>query len=230
EARLVGRTIRSLHDAARAAGRRFEIIVADDASTDGTAGVAREHGARVVRIDRRQIAAARNAGARAARGDALVFVDADTVLPATTLRAALRALESGVVAGGAAIRFDGRVPHLAHSVFSLLGEFLCRSFGFAPGCFVFCTRAAFEAAGGFDEGYFAGEEVWLSRKLRRQGRFVILSTPVVTSGRKVRAYSGWEILALFARQLWMGRDGGRSRDGLEIFYGPRRPDPGEHSR
>src|SRR5215469_7002602 len=58
-----------------AADRQYEITVVDDASTDGTPEVARNAGAKVVSIHRRQIAAARNAGARASHGDILFFVD-----------------------------------------------------------------------------------------------------------------------------------------------------------
>src|SRR3954447_22566576 len=74
EEALLPRTLAALTAAARALAESFEIVVGDDASTDRTAQVAREHGARVVRVERRQIAAARNAGARAAAGELLVFI------------------------------------------------------------------------------------------------------------------------------------------------------------
>src|SRR5438105_6632938 len=92
EERLLGPTLRSIHAAARAAGEPYEVIVADDASTDRTTAVAEENGAQVVRIARRQIAAARNAGARQARGEYFIFVDADTVINEGVIRAALQAL------------------------------------------------------------------------------------------------------------------------------------------
>src|SRR5688572_21460895 len=82
---LLGRTLRALDDAARGLGEPFEIIVVDDASTDRTADVAREHGARVVSVNRRQIAATRNAGAREASGELLFFIDADTVVTAAAV-------------------------------------------------------------------------------------------------------------------------------------------------
>ena len=77
EQACLGRTVQAIHAAARATGRPYEVIVVDDASTDATAEVARKHDATVVSINRRQIAASRNAGGRTARGERLLFVDAD---------------------------------------------------------------------------------------------------------------------------------------------------------
>ena len=85
-----------------AKNRQYEVIVADDASTDGTAKVARDAGAKVVSINRRQIAAARNAGANAASGDILLFVDADTRINEKHLSGAIAALQDGYAGGGAA--------------------------------------------------------------------------------------------------------------------------------
>jgi glycosyltransferase involved in cell wall biosynthesis len=227
------RTLRSIHDAARAAGHdaasasgeTYEIVVADDASDDRTAEIAGALGARVVRVAHRQIAATRNSGARAARGEVLVFVDADTAIDADVLRGALDALRDGAIGGGAGVRFDGRVPLYAR----VLTRALCVSFRrlrFACGCFVFCTRAAFEAAGGFDETMFGGEEIEISRALIRQGRFVVLRACVLSSGRKMRTHSAFEILSTLIRAGIRGKRGVRRREGMELWYGDRRPDPG----
>src|SRR5207253_1097700 len=107
---LLGRTLRAVNEAARSLGEPFEVVVVDDASTDGTAAVAREHGARVVAANHRQIAATRNAGAREAHGEMLIFVDADTVVTAAAVAAAAGAMRAGAAGGGCAFRFDGRLP------------------------------------------------------------------------------------------------------------------------
>ena len=57
------------------------------------------------------------------------------------------------------------------------------------GTFLFCTRSAFQATGGFNEKYYAAEEVAFVAALKLQGRFVILSETVITSGRKFREHS-----------------------------------------
>jgi len=221
---LLGRTLRAVNDAVRPLGEEFEVVVADDASTDGTAAVALEHGARVVPVNHRQIAATRNAGAQAVHGEMLIFVDADTVVAAAAVRAAIKALRAGAVGGGCAVRFDGRLP-LYGRLMEAIALPLYRALGLASGCFLFCTRAAFYAAGGFDERLFAAEEAALSRALGRQGRFVVLREYVTTSGRKLRAYSGREILVMLARLAVAGPEAVRQRQGLDIWYGERRTDP-----
>ena len=120
-------------------GETCEIVVVDDASSDNTARIAESAGARVVRSTRRQIAAARNAGAAAASGALLLFVDADTLVSPALVSAALRAIRDGAVGGGATLRFDKPMPRWARI---WLPAFLwCYArFGLAAGCFIFCTK------------------------------------------------------------------------------------------
>ncbi len=94
---LIGQALSALQKAAQASGDPFEIIVVDDASTDATAAIAQEHGARVISVQYRQIAATRNAGARQARGEFLFFVDADTLATPKAVAAGIKALRSGAI-------------------------------------------------------------------------------------------------------------------------------------
>ena len=224
EEALIGRTLDALNRAAESIGEPFEIVVADDASSDRTAAIAEARGARLTRVNLRQIAATRNAGAREAIGDKLIFVDADTVVSEQVVRTAIEAMNKGAAGGGSAVSFDGPLPRYAELVHPTLVR-LFRATGLACGCFLFCTRRAFEAAGGFDEKLFASEEIAMSRALKRQGRFVVLRESVVTSGRKLRMYSGKQVLRLFAGLLLAGPKALRRRDGLEVWYGGAREDP-----
>jgi glycosyltransferase involved in cell wall biosynthesis len=214
-------TLERLNAALASAGRPYELIVVDDASTDRTPEIARSAGARVERVEKRQIAAVRNAGAAIARGRFLVFVDADTLLPDDTLRAALEALDRGAVGGGALVGMEGPVPLLLRPC---LWAFMAvwRWLGYAAGCFVFCVRADFRAVGGFDERYFASEEVWLSKALQARGPFRIVGPPVVTSGRKLRTRRPLELLLYSIRLLLKGPQGCQRREGLELWYDGRR--------
>ena len=222
EARLIGSTIEALRAAALACGEPYEIIAVDDDSTDATAEAARHAGARVVAVKARQIAAVRNAGAREACGDRFVFVDADTIVTPAALREVVAAFAAGAVGGGAPVRFDGPVP-LWGRVGIRLWLMVQRVAGLASGCLLFATREAFEACGGFDPGLYVAEDVDLSRRLRRRGRFVIIGEPVVTSGRMVRTFGFWEMAGIALGALRHGFLFHRRRTGH--WYVARREAP-----
>ncbi|MGH6609420.1 MAG: glycosyltransferase [Burkholderiaceae bacterium] len=221
---LLPATLLSIRSAADACALQYELIVADDASSDRTAQVAQALGAHVVTVHHRQISATRNSGARASRGQLLVFVDADTRIDSLVLRAALRVMAEGAVGGGAVVRFDGVVPLYARTLLPALTTCM-RATRLAAGCFVFCTRSAFDDVGGFDQRLFGAEEIALSAALKKLGRFVIVNQPVVTSGRKLRTYSLVEILQLTVRFALSGRKMLERRDQLGLWYDPRREDP-----
>jgi hypothetical protein len=187
--------------------------------------IAEQHGALVIHVANRQIAATRNAGARVARGDVLFFVDADTLANSDAVHAALDALRRGAVGGGCLFRFDGAVPLWTHIVLYPAVAISARLLKLVGGCFLFCTREAFEAVGGFCERYYAAEEAAFVKALKRIGRFVVPSPTVITSGRKLRAYSAWRIIREVSRWVIAGPESFSRREGLEIWYGERVADP-----
>src|SRR5882762_2123001 len=214
-------TLEAIRAAASGAAQPWEIIVVDDASTDATAEIADQAGARVVSINRRQIAAARNAGARAARGEYLFFVDADTRINQTHVTEAMTLLKAGYTGGGARGVMDGFIPLWSRI---LLHAFCALYFGLnlGAGAFLFTTRRNFEATGGFDEQYFAGEEVYFSLALRKLGRFKVLREPVLTSGRKLRMYPAKEILGTLFIMILGGPRMAWSRARLRLWYDGKR--------
>jgi len=221
---LIAGTLTALRDAARSAGEPHEILVVDDGSSDRTAAVAQELGVQVVRVNYRQISATRNAGAREASGDRLVFVDADTRVHGALVRAAVEAMRAGAVGGGSIVRFDEPLPAYARLLVPLLVA-LMRSARLAAGCFLFCTREAFDAVGGFDEKVYGAEEIFMSQALGRQGRFVVLRECAITSGRKLRLHSGRELLRAMMHLFSGGLRSVESREALDLWYHPRREDP-----
>ena len=214
-------TLEAIRAAASGAALPWEIIVVDDASTDATPEIAEQAGARVVSIHRRQIAAARNAGARAAQGEYLFFVDADTRINQTHVTEAMTLLEAGYTGGGARGVMDGFIPLWSRI---LLHAFCTLYFGLnlGAGAFLFTTRRNFRATGGFDEQYFAGEEVYFSLALRKLGRFKVLREAVLTSGRKLRMYSAKEILGTLFIMIFGGPRMARSRARLHLWYDGKR--------
>ena len=224
EQACLGGTLRAIHESARAADVPYEIVVANDASTDATAEVARENGARVVSVSHRQIAATRNSGARAAGGERLFFVDADTTINAGAVAEALKLMDKGAVGGGGPVRFgkDEVVPLYIRLV-SLFQVAFAKAGGFTGGAFMFCTREAFRATGGFNEQLFWAEEGYFILKLKREGRFVVLWKPVLTSGRRFRTTHGAQALSLCMRAILSPRKLFTQRAAVEkIWYDSNR--------
>jgi cellulose synthase/poly-beta-1,6-N-acetylglucosamine synthase-like glycosyltransferase len=186
------------------------------------------HGARLVSVAHRQIAATRNSGARAANGDLLIFVDADTIVNEAVVRSAVEVLRAGAVGGGAGVEFDESVPLYARLLLSVL-VWSFRTTRLAAGCYLFCTRSAFVAVGGFDEAYYGAEELVMSRALKRYGKFVVLRQAVTTSGRKLRTHSAREILMLIGRVALRGPEAVKQRKGMELWYAERREDPKQNA-
>jgi glycosyltransferase involved in cell wall biosynthesis len=211
----------ALRVAADKSGQPYEIIVVDDDSSDATAEIAGRAGAIVIPVRRRQIAAVRNAGAAAARGEVLFFVDADTQISPEHISGALRALAAGCVGGGARVTTDGSLPLWGHIfVWAFCTIYFAVNLG--AGAFLFTTRENFRAAGGFDEQLFAGEEVYFTLALKKLGRFKLLREPVITSGRKLRMHSARHIFSQSIAIVFRGRRGVESRDKLDIWYDGKR--------
>ena len=146
---------------------RGEVIVTDNNSTDRTAEIARKAGATVVFEEHQQISRSRNTGAKNSNVKYIIFVDSDTQISAKLLQKTLLRLESGkICGGGTTVEFDGKLTFLTKR---FLESWLVISqiFKFACGAYVFCTRDAFNETGGFDEQYYASEEIHFSKALQR---------------------------------------------------------------
>lgn len=222
-------TLAALDAALAESGVIAEVIVVDNDSSDQTATVARRAGARVVHEPERRIAAARNAGARAARADRLLFLDADTRVVAAHIEQVVRAFAEGWAGGGALVSLDRPVAGVAGYGLQLWNK-ASWHLRLAAGCFLFVRRDLHRAVGGFDKGVYAGEELGYSRRLarlaRRSGmRFGILDAPpVISSGRKLSWFSPWQhmlVLLTFVLFPWAGRV-----RALTWFWYRRPRDPG----
>ncbi len=175
-------------------GVTSEVVVVDNASTDRTASLAEQSGALVVREPHRQIARARNAGAAAARGEWLLFIDADSWPSAALMQDAWNTMQNGgYVGGGTTLVMPGLRPPYTAGV--AIWNFISRKMHWAAGSFLFCRAVAFHQVGGFNENLYVSEELNLTRKLKRWGRrrkqrfHILFRHPLATSARKFYLYS-----------------------------------------
>lgn len=177
-------------------GEWVEVIVADNASTDDTAAIAAAHGCRVVGVEKRKIAAARNGGAEVAQGTVLCWIDADSQLHPETFNAVDRALaDPSVVAGASGATMERWSFGIAMTCYCLLKPIQLLT-GLDTGV-VFCRRLDFDAVGGYNEGTFWAEDVfflWHLRKLgRRRGQRLarLDGAEAILSTRKFDRYGDW---------------------------------------
>ena len=230
EARILAATLASIRRATApfdARGWAHELIVCDNNSTDGTGDVARAAGAAVVFEPFNQISRARNAGAAAATGDWLLFVDADSHPSPELFADAAEAIASGrCLAGGATVAIDSN-DGLNRAIVGLWNA-ISRTLRLAAGSFIFCEAGAFREAGGFSLDLYAAEEIELFKRLkqmaRASGRTIVIlhDHPLVTSDRKARLYTKREMARSFVTSvLTLGRSV-RNRDNCYVWYDGRR--------
>ena len=229
EERLLGASLGQIKLAAEAFTRsswEVELVVCDNNSTDRTAEIAAAAGAKVVFEPVNQIARARNAGAAAATGDWLVFVDADSHPNADLFADVAEQIKSGrCLAGGVTIRLDEDllIPRLV----TRLWNFVSRTGRWLAGSFIFVETAAFRKIGGFSRELFAAEELELSKRLKILARetdreiIVLHRHPIVTSARKMRLYSAGEHFSILVKFMF-NRKALTRREDCGLWYDGRR--------
>ena len=192
-----------------------EVIVADNCSTDATASIARDRGCRVISVEKRAIGAVRNGGARAATGEILAFVDADTQIHLETFNEIADIIEAGHVVGGATgIRFERSSAglKLTFAMLVVAGSLIRIAMGERPTSNVdtgvtFCRRRDFEEIGGYSEERLFAEDaqflVDLRRLGRRRGQRLAngMKSRAIFSTRKFDQYGDWHYFPLSARMI-----------------------------
>ncbi len=163
-----------------------EVIIVNDGSTDDTASILAGYGDRIRVIDRTRvgISAARNAGAAAARGDYLAFLDADDAwLPGRLARTcdALDGNPDAVLSFTDMIPVDPNgalgAPWVAGKAPSM-ADLLTRGWGIYPSA-VTMRRRVFEQCGGFEPKLPAFEDLYLWLMAREHGEFEYVAEPLV---------------------------------------------------
>ena len=207
----------------------IEVIVADNTSTDATDHVARSRGCRVVHEHRRVIAAVRNSGARGAKGQVFVFVDADTRIHPDTFNAIDRTLSTGkVIAGATGVVMERMSLGIAISFMVVVSMVWLT--GMDTGA-VFCRREDFDAVGGYNEDRLFAEDVQLLLDLKQLGRsrgqklVRIRSAKAICSARKFDELGEWHYLRMLGRLLYGLIFSRQSIDkyARAYWYGNQRP-------
>lgn len=204
-----------------------EIIVVDNNSSDRTAELAKQAGAKVVFEPINQIGRARNTGAAAATSDWLLFVDADSLLNPGMIADILQMIESEQYVGCGSVMHMPDLPwwgNLAMRLWTVLSV----TFHWASGALVVCRSDAFRDVGGFNQELFAADEIDLSQLLKQWGRqrglkFTILTRhPLVTSPRKMQLYTSREIVSQIFHVILSPQKSLQDKKKLPVWYNGRR--------
>ncbi len=190
EEKLIGRCLEAIRNQDYI---NKEIIVVDNGSQDKTADVARTIADIVLDEPSSGVAKARNKGANMAKGDIIVFIDADTFMPQGLLKNVYQAINSGYIAGSVRFKRDlGNKPDIAMYLQNLVNQvFLYKLHIINPCSYtpcVFCTKEAFMKTNGFPEDLIATEEIRFLGKLKKLGKIKFLSSKTVLTSPRRKDY------------------------------------------
>jgi glycosyltransferase involved in cell wall biosynthesis len=196
-----------------------EIIVVDNDSTDSTANIARSFKAEVVKEPMRNVAKGRNVGANRAKGNILVFVDADVIVPERLLCRIHEAMSDELCLGGA-VDTNYQPAKFSVKVYLRMWRLIGRFAGMAQGATQFCRKDIYASLRGYDETLYMGEDVdfyWrLKRFAERNKSYVqfVGDMHVSPSSRRFDKWSMWRtvvwtnpiFILLFRRRkgVWKG--------------------------
>lgn len=199
EEAYLGKTLTSINLATdllqRGANVAAEIIVVDNDSDDGTVATASALGARVIHEPLRNISTVRNSGAKASRGDVLVFVDADTIVPANLLTRIVQVCADDRCIGGA-LDTDYYPTKLAVRIYLQIWRIIGKVTGMAQGATQFCRREAFFPLNGYDETLFMGEDVdffWRLKRLAKRDHCRVSFVDDVKVIPSTRRFDSWRL-------------------------------------
>ncbi len=158
-----------------------EIIVISDGSLDKTDKISAEYADKFLRLEKRQgPAAAKNAGARIARGEILVFLDADTHMTERVLEEIEKVCKNNVVG---TCQISPSKNSFKNKMFMTLKNHLLCPLGVSNGI-LFCTKKTFDEYGGYNPLLKKREEGDFLRKIKSSGNFIILKNKVISSTRR----------------------------------------------
>lgn len=183
----------------------FEIIVADSHSTDKTASIAKKYGAKVVTCERINAAAGRNAGAWQAKGDIILFVDADTILMDNVLEIIEKDFEKKHLVGWTCrmcafshLWREQTIYNSFSNVLNVLNNRLHKPH--SPGIIMATRRDAFRKINGFNESLTTMEDHDCARRLGKIGKFKFSNkTAVFTSTRRIHSWGNWKMLKIYTK-------------------------------
>ena len=182
--------------------RDHETIVVTNGCTDRTADVVRGKCDKLFELEERGLGPARNLGAAKAKGELLLFLDADTILEPTALQTISRQFKRSHSAG--TLRGEPDTPKSSYKIIYFLKNFVHKTHAHhGSSGVILCWKDYFDAVGGFDNELYLRENSDLMKKLRQFGSYKYISaTPAITSMRRYEKTGTSEMVLLWLK-VWV---------------------------
>lgn len=205
---------------------RVQIIVMANRCMDKTAEISEKFGAQVIDNQDKCISMIRNAGVRAAQGDIIVTIDADSRMSKGSLKEIAEMLESGkYVGGGTSSKFErvslGILCSGAYVAVNLIPIMWKNKAALSGGMF-WCYKRDFEMIGGFDESLISLEDMDFAARLNKLGvnrgqkYGTLKKSYILTSSRKFDEFGDWYLIKnrKLTKRIFTGKD----REAADGFY------------
>src|ERR1035437_7348551 len=173
EANFIKKTLDSILNAKefyekKSSKDKVEIIVVDNSSSDETASICYQYGISTIKESKRQIAACRNKGAKNAKGDIFIFLDADTIVPLKFLEIIDNNIKSHRIIGGSARLLPDNKKFIYRIIYWFwnLISYIIPS----KGAVIYCEKNSYDNLNGFNEDFYAWEDVLFSLELKKLGK------------------------------------------------------------
>ena len=194
EEKLIEKTLISVISAKRkfekATGNKMEVIVVDNNSQDRTIEICRKFDVTIAFEEINNIAKVRNTGAKLATGEILCFLDADSEVSTNIFLLIHEYMQTGkYIGGGTKFKLDRR--NLIFDMIFVGSVFATHIIGLS-GVLIYTSKKCFDEIGGFNEKYFAAEDIDFVLRMRDYGKKIgkrycnIYRGYVVTSSRKFK--------------------------------------------
>ncbi len=183
--------------------RDYEIILSDGKSKDKTIKFSKKYADKIISMKNKTISEARNIGASKAKGEYLVFIDADTTVSETLLESVIKALQDKNIVGGFVhyrFKTDSTIIKLLSIIFGFINyltSLIIPKNAIVAGICLFARRSTFNKINGFDKTLVTSEDNDLAHRLLKKGKFVLINEYVYTSDRRLKKMGLFRLLKYY---------------------------------
>ena len=201
----------------------YEIIVCDNNSTDNTAIIAKDFGAKVIFESFNQISKARNKGASIANGEWLIFIDADSWPSKYLVKTLLDKIsQDDIIAGSSIVQFVSS-PFWWRATWKFTNISMPLLNLTPTGAFMFCKRTVFDAVGGFNEDIFVFEDLDFSYSMHKYGKsndkkFTVIREPIYTSSRRANNLKPRDLVKIAVQLSTHGKSTLKDKSNFSQWY------------